>query len=502
MKAKDKLIIFIISVVVLIVYLVVGKYNILDEKINKVYKVYLDNNLIGTIVDKNKLYALIDEKQQSIKDKYKVNNVYPPNGLQVVESYTYSDTTNSLDEIYNKVEEAQDFTVLGYEVKFSETSDHKEFSVYVLDKAVFSDALKKFILAFIDEESLNNYMNGTQGELEDIHLIYEDMGFLENITIRGKYISTDEKIYESSEELAQQLLFGFNFKQKSYTVKEGDTIESVSEDHTLNSQEFLIANPKFSSKDSLLTLGETVNVTLINPEISFAYKVSELKQVTVNYNTLIERDNTKASNYSEIKTPGVKGLSNQTSHYSVVNGEQGSEVQIEEEIIRPKVDEIVIKGKKEVYYYGREYYNNDLSDWYWPTQQPYSLSSPFGYRWGKHHNGIDISGTGEGSKIFAANDGVVVKVVNSCPNRGSYPNSCGGGYGNSVYINHGNNIYTVYAHMQNNVPVREGQQVSRGQVIGYMSDSGQSKGIHLHFGYSIGYPGQGTYRNPFELYPR
>ena len=56
--------------------------------------------------------------------------------------------------------------------------------------------------------------------------------------------------------------------------------------------------------------------------------------------------------------------------------------------------------------------------------------------------------------------------------------------------------------MQNNVPVREGQQVSRGQVIGYMSDSGQSKGIHLHFGYSIGYPGQGTYRNPSELFPR
>lgn len=502
MKVKDFLVIISICLITLIGYICINNYNIFDRYANKIYRIYLDGSYIGTIEDKDKLYALIDEKQQIIKDRYKVSNVYPPNGLQVVESYSYDKNIDNLSDIYKKVEETQDFTILGYEIKFSETDKHKEFSIYVLDKDIFNEALKKFILAFIDEESFNNYMNNTQGKIEEVHLIYDNMGFQEGITIREKYISTDEKIYENSEELAQELLFGFNFKQKYYTVKEGDTIESVSDSHSLNTQEFLIANPQFSSKDSLLTLGDRVNVTLIAPEISFAYDISELKQVTVNYNTIIERDNTKDSKYSEIKTPGVKGISNQHSSYTVVNGETSSEVKITEEVIRPKVDEVVVKGKKVVYYYGREYYNNDLSDWYWPTQQPYQLSSPFGYRWGKHHNGIDISGTGEGSKIFAANDGVVVKVVNTCPNRGSYPNSCGGGYGNSVYINHGNNIYTVYAHMQNNVPVREGQQVSRGQVIGYMSDSGQSKGIHLHFGYSIGYPGQGTYYDPQRIYKR
>ena len=502
MKLKEILITFIICVVILVIYIFVGNYKTVDSKINKLYKVYLNNNLIGVIYNKEKLYALIDEKQQTIKDKYDVTNVYPPNGLQVVESYTYNGNINSLDEVYQKVEETQDFTVYGYEVKFSKTTDHEEFSIFILDKEVLEKALRDFILVFISEEEFNNYMAGTQGSLEDVRLIYEDMGFIEDITIRERYISADAKIYENSEELAQELLFGFNFKQKMYTVKEGDTIESVSEYHSLNPQEFLIANPKFSSKDSLLTLGESVNVTLIAPEIAFSYDVSELKQVTVNYNTVIERDNSKPSSYSEIKTPGVKGLSNQTSHYSVVNGEPNSEVRIEEEVIRPEVDEVVVKGKKVVYYFGRVYYNNELGDWWWPTQQPFSLSSSFGYRWGRHHNGIDISGTGEGSKIFAANDGVVAKVNNTCPNRGSYPNSCGGGYGNYVYINHGNNVYTVYAHMQNNIPVREGQQVSRGQVIGHMSDSGQSKGIHLHFGYSIGYPGQGTYKDPQGLYKK
>lgn len=502
MKIKDLFIVFCLSIIIIIGYFCMINFNNSDNNIYKIYKVYLDNNLIGTIDNKDSLLALIDEKQQVIKDKYNVSNVYPPDGLHVIESYTYNKNVDNLTDVYNKVEETQNFTVFGYEIKFSETTSHKEFSIYVLDKEVFSDALKKFILAFISEDSFNKYMTNTQGNIEDVHLIYDNMGFVEDITIREKYINTDEKIYENSDELAEELLFGFDYKEKYYTVKEGDTIESVSDSHSLNPQEFLIANPKFSSKDSLLTLGETVNVTLINPEIEFSYEVSELKQVTVDYNTVIERDNTKDSKYSEIKTPGVKGLSNQNRNYLVVNGEPSSEVKITEEIIRPKVDEVVIKGKKVVYYYGREYYNNELGDWWWPTQQPFSLSSTFGYRWGKHHNGIDISGTGEGSKIFAANDGVVAKVNNTCPNRGSYPNSCGGGYGNYVYINHGNNIYTVYAHMQNNIPVKEGQQVSRGQVVGYMSDSGQSKGIHLHFGYSIGYPGQGTYYDPQGLYKR
>lgn len=502
MKIKDILLTFIMCLFIIIIYLLMDNYKFFDTKINKVYSVYLNNNLIGNIDNKEKLYALIDEKQQIIKDNYNVSNVYPPNGLQVVENYTYNSSINNLDEVYKKIEETHDFTVLGYEVKFSETSTHKEFSIYVLDKDILNKALKDFILVFIPEEKFNDYMNGTQASIEDSHLIYESMGFIEDITIREKYISADAKIYENSEDLAQELLFGFNYKEKYYVVKEGDTIESVSEDHSLNTQEFLIANPKFSSKDSLLTLGEKVNVTLISPEISFAYDISELKQVTVDYNTVIERDNSKPSSYSEIKTPGVKGLSNRHSSYTVINGEPNNEVKITEDIIRPKVDEVVVKGKKVVYYYGNEYYNNDLGDWFWPTQQPFQLSSPFGYRWGKRHQGIDISGTGEGSKIFAANDGVVARVVNTCPNRGSYPNSCGGGYGNSVYINHGNNIYTVYAHMQNNIPVKEGQQVSRGQVIGYMSDSGQSKGIHLHFGYSIGFPGQGTYYDPQGLYKK
>jgi len=499
MKLKDKFITFIICSIFLFVYFIVGSYKNIKDNIDNVYNVYLNGEMIGIISNKEELYALIDEKQQVVKDKYNVQNVYPPNGLQIIETYAYNPILTDLNTIYNKIEESQNFTIEGYEVKVSETNDHKEFSINVLDKEVFNEALEKFILAFISEEDYNNYLNGTQGDLEDTGIIYNSMGIQENITVKNKYISTKDKIFENSDDLAQNLLFGFNYNEQTYTVKEGDTIESVSEEHTLNTQEFLIANPRFSSKDSLLALGDKVNVTLINPELSFTYTVSEMREVEINFDTKIERDNTKASNYSEITTPGVKGLSIRTSHYDVTNGEPSSEVEIEDKVIREKVDQITTKGRKDSIW-GSQTIQDTGSGWRWPTENPFSVTSEFAYRWGRHHNGIDISGSGFGSKIFAVNDGVVVYVSTGCPDVGSYPNSCGGGMGNQVIIDHGNNIYTQYGHLTSKIPVKQGQTVSRGTVIGYMGSSGQSTGTHLHFGFSIGYPGQGTYQNPRSLY--
>ncbi|MBQ8901831.1 MAG: M23 family metallopeptidase [Bacilli bacterium] len=505
MKSKDKIITGIFCAIIICIYFIAGSYKYVDSNINKIYKVYLDGEIIGAIDDKEALYNLIDEKQQSIKDKYNVENVYPPNSLEVIETYSYNTKTTDLNTIYNKIEELQDFTIHGYEVKMSATKDHEAFNIYVLDREVFTEAIEDFILAFIDEQSYENYINGTQGNIEDVGIIYKEMGFVEDISIREKYISTNDKIYETSNELAQDLLFGFNYKEQSYTVKVGDTIESVAETFELNPQEILIANSRYSSKDSLLTIGDKLMIAYVIPEISFTYEVNEMKEVEYDFDKEIVRDNTKPSSYSEITTPGVKGLARVTSGYTVVNGKLSSDVKnIAYEEIRKTVNQVTTKGKKVVVSWGWEVFEDTGTGWTWPTIDRYVVTSAFGYRelgGGKKHNGIDISGTPWGSNIYAANEGTVVYTYSGCPNNGSYPNSCGGGYGNQVVIDHGNNVFTIYAHMMRDIPVRVGQYVSKKQVIGHMGNSGQSTGTHLHFGVSIGNPRSGgTFYNPRDLY--
>jgi murein DD-endopeptidase MepM/ murein hydrolase activator NlpD len=101
----------------------------------------------------------------------------------------------------------------------------------------------------------------------------------------------------------------------------------------------------------------------------------------------------------------------------------------------------------------------------WPVSGP--ITSPFGWRWGRMHQGIDI-GASTGTPIHAAAAGTVIY--------------CGWeeGYGNFVVIDHGGNLATAYGH-QSAIAVACGQTVAQGQVIGYVGCTGHCTGPHLHF---------------------
>jgi murein DD-endopeptidase MepM/ murein hydrolase activator NlpD len=100
------------------------------------------------------------------------------------------------------------------------------------------------------------------------------------------------------------------------------------------------------------------------------------------------------------------------------------------------------------------------------------LTSPYGMRWGRMHQGIDV-GAGMGTPIRAAAGGTVF--------------FCGsmGGYGNATLIDHGNGMVTLYAH-QSQLACSNGQRVGAGQVIGYVGSTGHSTGPHLHFETRVG----------------
>ncbi|MBP3309501.1 MAG: M23 family metallopeptidase, partial [Ruminococcus sp.] len=120
----------------------------------------------------------------------------------------------------------------------------------------------------------------------------------------------------------------------------------------------------------------------------------------------------------------------------------------------------------------------------WPCPGFYYISSYYGYRWGRNHNGIDVGDAGiHGGAAVASKSGTVIYVANSCTH--DYPKStvgcgCGGNYGNYVLIQHDSTYTTIYAHLAS-VAVSVGDTVQQGQVIGYIGSTGWSTGDHLHF---------------------
>lgn len=104
----------------------------------------------------------------------------------------------------------------------------------------------------------------------------------------------------------------------------------------------------------------------------------------------------------------------------------------------------------------------------WPVPNSNRISSDYGHRWGRKHEGIDIPAK-IGTKIVAANDGVVVYSGNEYT-----------GYGNIIILGHRDGTFTIYAHNHRNL-VESGQVVRRGQQIAQLGNTGRSTGPHLHF---------------------
>lgn len=151
---------------------------------------------------------------------------------------------------------------------------------------------------------------------------------------------------------------------------------------------------------------------------------------------------------------------------------------------------------------GNVVYNGD--DFLWPTPTISRISSYYGTRWGRAHNGIDISNGTYGAKVVAIADGVVTTYSNSCShNYGKSPlkTCCGSGYGNYITINHGTKdgktYVAYYAHL-GSIVVSKGQTVKKGQIVGYVGSTGRSTGAHLHFGISV----NGGWKDPMSFYKK
>ncbi len=101
----------------------------------------------------------------------------------------------------------------------------------------------------------------------------------------------------------------------------------------------------------------------------------------------------------------------------------------------------------------------------WPVNA--AITSPFGWRWGRMHEGVDL-GAAYGTPIAAAAAGAVIYA------------GWEGGYGNLTVIDHGGGLATAYGH-QSRIAVSVGQSVSQGETIGFVGSTGHSTGPHLHF---------------------
>lgn len=121
----------------------------------------------------------------------------------------------------------------------------------------------------------------------------------------------------------------------------------------------------------------------------------------------------------------------------------------------------------------------------WPVPNFYKVSSHFGPRGRKHHDGIDVPAP-KGTPIVAVDNGVVIYSDNGIR-----------GYGNMIVLAHGDDVFTVYAHNRKN-KVDKGDKVAKGDEIAEVGNTGRSTGPHLHFEIRV----KNKVRNPAQFLSR
>lgn len=201
-----------------------------------------------------------------------------------------------------------------------------------------------------------------------------------------------------------------------------------------------------------------VNDNNVDDIVDINMKCREIRQEEIKPEvTVIEDENMYMGETKQEE--GTIGFKEVIANVNYVNGIKTGEEVISEKVLVDSTDTIVYKGAKSPI-------NDCIAFLDHPTGGGY-ITSNFGWRWGRKHNGIDISHN-TGDPVYAALDGTVVEC--------GYVN----GYGNKITIEHENNIKTVYAHLSS-FNIHTGDKVKEGDLIGKVGSTGNSTGPHLHF---------------------
>lgn len=429
-------------------------------------KLYYKGELIGVINDNEYLKDLIYQKYKDFENEFPDTELGYGSDVYETEEYTYARFANVDDQIMDYLVSNDLLGVKTTMVEFSTEEGVFEI-IYVKNYEDFSIALERFLLNFISEETLQKLMRQEQIESpKELGSVEKNLFLRESINSKTAIVSPTV-IFKNVDEIYNFLCYGRTSEREYYTVKEGDTLQGVGYYFgDMSAKQLVTINPNvLSSENQVVTPGMELNVTYFKSPVEVVVKKENLSQqyFAPEVPEYVEDDSLEVGVY-EIRVEEEMGIKNVLYDETWVNGILVDGDLMNEIVIKQPKQGVIAVGTKVTYMIG-------TGQFIWPVDNP-GITCHFGCYAG--HTGTDIVNRYETyADIYAMDSGVVDSV----------------GYqydmGNFCIINHNNGIRTMYMHL--NLPpfVEVGQNVTRGQLIGQMGNTGQSEGVHLHVTFEV-----------------
>lgn len=335
---------------------------------------------------------------------------------------------------------------------------NEEFHIVLVEdkESSFTALTTNIVKAGIELNETSTVFAARSGSLPEVQntIMREDgiisVEFEENIDIVESYVTKDQ-LFSVNEAL--ELLTKEKEKNQIYEIESGDCISIIAEKNAISSTKLYELNQGVTENTTLQIGGELI-VAVAEPDLSVLVKEERTYEEDYQADTVYIDNNGWYTTQTVAKQEGTVGHREVVAIISNRNGKENSREIIEETIIVKSQPQIIERGTKTP-----PTYIKPLSGG--------TLTSKYGYRWGRMHEGVDW-GCGTGTTINASSGGTVVSAGWSS------------GYGYKVDIAHSDGKKTRYAHLSK-VTVKVGQSVKQGERIGYSGNTGRSTGPHLHF---------------------
>lgn len=282
------------------------------------------------------------------------------------------------------------------------------------------------------------------------------VGFAQDVMIVQTFVD-ESKILSIDE--ATELITKENEQPKKYAVQSGDCASIIASKNEMSLQDLYEMNPGIDD-GTVLQIGDELTVTVPEPELSVQTKEEIVYPEAIPRETSYVENPDKFVGSNTVVKNGSDGVKQVTATLTKVDGKEISREVTNEEVVTQPIDKVVEKGTKPLPAKGA------TGDFIYPLVD-YTITSPFGARWGGFHYGVDLAAP-IGTSIRASDGGVVTLA------------GWNGSYGLCVIIDHGDGVTTRYGHMSK-VEVEVGQQVSQYEEIGKVGSTGDSTGPHCHF---------------------
>ncbi|ABR50827.1 peptidase M23B [Alkaliphilus metalliredigens QYMF] len=397
------------------------------------YEIQTDGQVLAVVRAEEDFEEAMNAVKQELEKTYK-QEVIMIQELEVIEVKADEESITDRNMMIRNIRKQLDLKVKAFAI-----SVNGEDVVVVRDQSTADEILATLKAPFLQEDEVEKY---------------EKVDFSEEIEI--KEIATEIGALREKEDALNLIITGTD-EEKIHEVQSGESAWTIAGKYDLSVSDIEKANPEINSER--LQIGQEISLIIPKPYINVRTLEFIVQKEIIPFDTEYEKTSSLYEGDRKITIQGVEGEKEVQAYIVRENG-----IEIDKEIL---YEEILLEPKMRVIAEGTEPRPRTVATGVFANPTRGRLTSGFGTRWGRRHEGIDVAGP-TGTAVNAADAGLVSFA------------GYNGAYGNLVIINHENGYQTYYAH-NSSLLVKKGDRVYKGEQIAKMGSTGRSTGPHLHF---------------------